>query len=488
MYIKRFLTFLLVVVISVSNMSMVQADEINDNKNTYLYENLVGVYRDTNTTDKIVETVEDLNYTLDNLKLTTEGTFLSVQTSIDGENIQFNTMLYPSQLGNDTQNKMIGVVQNDGNQQYKILKLTIEKNANESTLLAPNMYLSGKTVISFAVYNIKSLEEYYVQFSIDNYDFDTVYNNAKLNLENIDKDEVLDTEIAYYVLEPKEQFIESFNSIEEIKFHNSAIASEQQSEKNMDMVQDIEGKTINQLIEISKTKPIDLSRNTYGLIPNIPDSLYKKQTNGTWTNGDTGYDSNGNLVGYTIYHMNDPYSGNVLNYVLRYFCTSRFKWIVDEFGTSFNLSHNIWVQYIKSSNSVSVFDDRASNARIVISPEIHLKVDTSKDRDGYFISRKTNACKNGSIAKNIAQVIIGYVPYLSDINNIYQTLTSTTSTGNNSQIWFEANYTKEVKAKIKNLKYAPNEKGYSQDYIGMTVYGNEVDSISYGYSWTAYTK
>lgn len=488
MYIKKFLTFLLVVVISVSNISMVQADEINDDKNTYSYENLVGVYRDTNTKDKIVETVEDLNYTLGNLKLTTEGTFLSVQTSINGENIQFNTMLYPSQLGNDTENKMIGVVQNDGKQQYKILKLTIEKNANESTLLAPNMYLFGKTVLSFAVYNIKSLEEYYVQFSIDNYDFDTVYNNAKLNLENIDKDELLDTEIAYYVLEPKEQFIESFNSIEEITFHNSAMVSEQQSEKNVDIVQDIEGKTINQLIEISKTEPIDLSRNTYGLIANIPDSLYKKQTNGTWTKGDTGYDNNGNLVGYAIYHMNDPYSGNVLNYVLRYFCTSRFKWAVDDFETSFNLSHNIWVQYTKSSNSVSVFDDRASNARIVVSPQIYLKVDTSKDRDGYFVSRMTNACKNGSIAKNIAQVIIGYVPYLSDINNIYQTLTSSTSTGNNSKIWFEANYTKEVKAKIENLKYAPNDKGYPQDYIGMTVYGNEVDAISYGYSWTGYTK
>ena len=34
---------------------------------------------------------------------------------------------------------------------------------------------------------------------------------------------------------------------------------------------------------------------------------------------------------------------------------------------------------------------------------------------------------------------------------------------------FEKNYTKEVRAQIKDLKYAPNNKGYAQDYIGISI-------------------
>ena len=50
------------------------------------------------------------------------------------------------------------------------------------------------------------------------------------------------------------------------------------------------------------------------------------------------------------------------------------------------------------------------------------------------------------------------------------------------------NALEEVKAKITNLKYAPNNRGYSQDYIGITIYGNSVNAINYGYSFTSKAK
>lgn len=117
-----------------------------------------------------------------------------------------------------------------------------------------------------------------------------------------------------------------------------------------------------------------------------------------------------------------------------------------------------------------------------------MSVDTNKDNDGYFVSRMTNAHKNGTKAKNISEIIIGYVPYLSDIYNIYKTYNDNNYTENDSKKWFESNYTKEVKAKITNLKYAPNDRGYGQDYIGITIYGNSVNAINYGYSFTSRAK
>ncbi|MFR4987167.1 MAG: hypothetical protein ACLUCH_07220 [Lachnospirales bacterium] len=492
---KIFLTILSLITIFSLNLLIVTANENNntniDIQELHSYQNLLGVRRMPNDKEKIIETLDDMNYTLDNIELKTTSNFLSIKTNINNENLQFDTILYPSQVGNNTENRMIGIINNNNNDKYDILKLTIEKNADESTLLIPNMYLYGKTVVSFAVYNKMSLEEYYVQFAIDDYDFDTIYNigTLYLNQNNVDKDELFNIEVAYFTLNPKKDFINTFNSIEEMEFGNStSVSVYNQFGKDENIIQDLEGKFIDQIIDISKEEPIDLSQTTYSLIQDIPDYLYKTQVNGKWTNGDTGYDSRGNLVGYTIYHMNDSYSGNVLNYVLRYYCANRINWNSNEFETSFNLSHNIWVEYIKNSNSVYIFDDRASNARILIDPTIKMSVNTNKDKSGYFVSRMTNAHKNGSKAKNIAEIVIGYVPYISDIYKSYQTFTKGTSVGNNSKIWFESNYTKEVNAKIDNLKYAPNGRGYSQDFIGITVYGNGVNSLNYGYSFNCRTR
>lgn len=461
----------------------------NDNtKEEYSYQNLLGVYKKPNE-EKIIETLDDMNYTFNNINLKADSNLLSINTNINNEHLKFDIILYPSQIKNDNiKNKLIGIIKNSNTDNYEILKLTIEKNADESSLLIPNMKLYGKTVVSFAVYNKTSLEEYYVQFEIDNYDFDNIYSIAEdfLNDHNINTDELFDTEIAYFSLTPKEKFISTFNEIDKMEFKNSNTVSVYDNLiKNTNIIEDLEGKNINKLIEISKEQPISLSQSTYSLIPDIPDYLYKKQLNGSWTNGNTGYDSNGNIVGYIIYHMNDPYSGNVMNYVLRYYCTARINWNSNEFENSFNISHNIWVQYIKGNNSVYVFDDRAWNGRILVDAKINLAVNPKNDSKGYFVSRMTNANKNGSKISRISRIIIENAPYVSAGPGLWETFTtnSNSSTSNNSKIWFERNYTKKVFAEIDDIKYGENRRGYTPDYIGITVWGNNVSSISYGYEY-----
>lgn len=98
----------------------------------------------------------------------------------------------------------------------------------------------------------------------------------------------------------------------------------------------------------------------------------------------------------------------------------------------------------------------------------------------------TNAYKNGSFAPKLLELIIGYVPKLGTIQNIYKTLTNDNSIGNNSKQFFEMDYTRDVKAKMTNLKYAPNGRNYAQDYVGLTIWATNVNSITNGYQWTCY--
>ena len=79
------------------------------------------------------------------------------------------------------------------------------------------------------------------------------------------------------------------------------------------------------------------------------------------------------------------------------------------------------------------------------------------------------------------------VPYLKDVDKIYTTLSDKKYTENNIRKWFEKNYTKEVRTQIKDLKYAPNNKGYAQDYIGISISAKNVNAIKYGSSWTCST-
>ena len=44
------------------------------------------------------------------------------------------------------------------------------------------------------------------------------------------------------------------------------------------------------------------------------------------------------------------------------------------------------------------------------------------------------------------------VPYLKDVDKIYTTLSDKKYAENNNRKWFEKNYTKEVRAQIKDLR------------------------------------
>lgn len=494
--VKQFLLMLILGSILISNHLIVNAEESSGIVSAYVYDDIVGVYRQNKENGGIVESSEDMNYVLDTLDIKFCDSFVELNTIINNKEISIKSLLYSAQLGKNAENKIIGVENENTSEEYGILKLIIEKDADESTLLVPNMYLKGQTVLSLALYNKYTGEQYYFQIPLENFDFENIYIKAMENfsISNTTKEEIFTLELAYFSMQPINDFQDTISSEGEIVFENAGVKGmiddSSVLEENGNTIEDLEGN--NTYDEIMESENDSVASST-PLIPNIPNSQYKIKQHGTWTYNNTGYVKNGNtsnLVGYVIYHMYDFYSGNALNYVLRYYTITRFNWLSNEFENSFNLSHNLWVEYIKSYNKSYIFDDKPTHARILISPEVQLRVIAKKSKNGYFVSKQTNARKTGGIAPKLAKIIIGYTPYLSDVHNIYTTLTEDVYKGNDSKVWFDPsyNYTRSVKVKMNNLKRAGNNNNYVYDYIGLTVWGNNVKSIEYSFKYTCRIK
>lgn len=219
---RKIVAILIATSVLVSNMTIVQAnqqEEVVEMKH-FLINNIDGVYRKPDMPSKIIEKDEDMNFQLKQVELTLNNNTLSIQTNIDNNELDFEMVLYPSQMQINANNKLLAISNNNTNTEFEILKFTIEKNADESNLLETNIELKGKTVVSFAIYNTTTLEEYYVQFPIEDLDFERVYDDADFHFseDNIDTDVVLNTEIAYFSLQPLDDFTQSFSTDADSEF------------------------------------------------------------------------------------------------------------------------------------------------------------------------------------------------------------------------------------------------------------------------------
>lgn len=459
----------------------VLATDIPTNNFTYELSDVLVKHDTIYSEDKEIDELDDFNLSLDNLELIFNQDKMKLTTEINSEKVVFDFNLYPGQLGENSSNTVIGI-ETVSSSQYDILQCTIEGNATSYGLVKPNLHLEGHTVMTLCLLDNNNGSQYYLQFEVKDLDFNELNStvNELYDESNMSKEDIFDTQIRYFSMQSKDNLATTFSNIDgqTIESYSDVSSSDEYLTVSEDESVDIEGELLDKIID--SNQPVNI--NSRALISGIPDSVYKKQENGTWTHHNGTWSSTG-TDGYSIYHMNDPYSGNVLNYVMRFYVTTRSNWSAQDFKNSFNISHNVWVQYNKNRNEVYMFDDRAWNGRITLDPEIYINISDS-DKNGYFSSRQISSYKNGSWLSNVLSVGIEYVPYLGTIVGHYQTLTSSTATQTGSEIFFEKNYVRKTDISVEGLKYAPNGKGYAQDYIGMTVYGNNVNSVNWGYRYT----
>ena len=451
------------------------------NNSTITVRKVKGIVRTLDSEVNVINSESEFNYVLDEVNLSVNGSTINIQTHIDSVLVEFNPKLYESQLGYNAENTVFGIdttVSSD----FKLTKFTIEKNAGIFALMAPNEYMVGNTVVSLAIYNSKDNKNYYFQFITNGFGFLDAQDNST---------DMVDYELANFSAQPYEKVKADLDSLKiEIKSESNMETSATSqalsdhfvipnTEETLQIpTNSEESRVLDQLLEQSKKEPISMSYRTYGLVPDIPDYLYKSQTSG-WEHRKTGYRDEGSNasrdIGYVIYHMPDTYSGNAMNYVMRYEAVGNYNWDSQRFVHSFIITHNLWIQYLASSNQSYVFDDRAWNARIKTEADTYVRTTTN---NGYFTHFQTATISHGSLKRNIIRAIIAWVPKLSETLTSYDEISSgiRLETG---VIHPTRQYAKEVEATMDNLKY-PN------DHVTIEGLGTGIGNISYGYSYSVW--
>ena len=237
--------------------------------------------------------------------------------------------------------------------------------------------------------------------------------------------------------------------------------------------------TLESLKETSNNGFINVNTRASSLISGIPDTVYKSGDFDVWQHGWNGWNLK---TGYMVYPMRYAGTENRLHYVMTFSIPQNINWDTQTFDIGFRVTNNCWVLYNVNTKDLGIFD---SSARVAADVDVHY---TSNSYRGVFTRRYYTLNKNGYNMSNIAKVVIGYIPYLADIANIYETLTSTDATTTNKTYPYgdsieaqisEGKIIREVEASAEGLKQI-------SDYLYMELKGSEIDSVDYGYYYTVY--
>ena len=423
---------------------------------------------------------------VDHVFLEAVGNELQFAMLIDGFAINKTFSLHASAIQGNKREVLIGsddMEEEQGEHAVRTRRVVLEEKSNGFLLSERNDDLLGHSVASFVFSDDIASVAYVLQFNIDGFPISRVFDSVgNISTPDFDSSDIVDLELSYITLMNSEDIRDAFQAVDGLSGEHSL----DDVSPLMDHVFDADEERA--VIDELSTAPVDYQYKAASLIPDIPDYLYQKQENGTWTMHNSGYDDRGSGNGYAIYHMNDPISRNVQNYVLRFYMTTfRQDGAPDgQLETSFCLSHNLWVQYVGSTGRVFIFDDRSSNARLLVSPSLYYEVqDNPQYAAGYILSCEMYGVKNASPIKKFARLLVEYVPKLNDVQRIYETYTSPDSSGTVGKRIYEKGLTKRVQIEMDNLKYAPNGVSDKQDYISLKVYTRGVlDYFNYGFKYT----
>lgn len=469
---------MMMVISLVCPLQQVEAKQ-NLNGNRVVVENVKGISYSTSDSCVDVENDGDFNSTLDSVSLIFDGKKLVIQTVLEGDENSFSVDLYQSQIGYNAENTVYGIEQsNDGN--YRLLKLTIEKDTKEFSLLKPNWYMEGETVVTLAFGNKYNNRIYYYQFACNNI-------SVPVTTENLS--DMMLYEMANYAAKPYENVEQEFNSLELTASDSMVMDNTNLGDTSFLMMQESNQSEIDKnsrasmvldsYIEECKNGPISMQRVSRTLVPDIPDSVYKKTTSG-WEKKNNAYVSEGSnasrACGYVIYHMPDSF-GNALNYALRYEAVANYNYQSQRFISSFKVTHNLWVEYNKSSNTQYIFDQRPSNARITITASPYVKTTT---QNGYFTHYQNSSISTGSQAAKILSVTLKRVKYLGAAVEVAETISSGTKVKTGTLTPTDQ-YTKLVETKMNKLIMP-------KDHVTVEGVGSGVKAIAYGYTYTCDTK
>lgn len=477
---KKILSFavVLTMITAFAQPMLVTASENIENE--IVIDQVPGISREQMTEVDPVQTEAEFNYTLDSIRLNINGNEAFVETDINDKHVVFHPTLHASQLTYNANNTVFGT-SSEISENFQLYKFTVEENADGASLMKPNLHMAGNTVVSLAFYSMDDNQIYYFQF---------ICNDIQMpsNLET--EPEMAEYEMANFAAQPYEEVKEDLDSVDlEI---NEDVLVEKPEEMPLEEVVPIEealtdimapskeSQKLDAVIKRCEDGPVSVDPRSRALVPNIPDSLYKSQTSG-WQTKKNAYVAEGSNAkrsnGYVIYHMPDYMSGNALNYAMRYEAVVNYNWSAQRFIHSVRITHNLWVQYIKSQNKTYIFDNRAWNARITTEGTSYVE---STAKKGYFTHFEQSAISQGSMVGKVLNTLISWVPYLGQVQQLSDTFTSGTKITTGT-VQPTSKYAKRVSSTVKNL-IRPG------DHITIVGTGSSVNSFTHGYSITCSVK
>jgi hypothetical protein len=471
---------------AVANSNGYNGDSSENNSQEFVKHNIQGVALLEDIETEIFST-NDFNSVLEHITLRMEGETAEIEATFEGRVVTFEPQLYQSRLINNAENSIFGIDERVS-EGIQLVQFSVEENTEEFSLMLPNLHMIGETVVSLAFYSSIDQITYAYQFVANEISI------PKLAETLVDADELAGYELANFGGVPYHELAEEMASldvdfdldvevvgVDEVDTLSTDITSLSRTLVPPASLSEISYESIKEnllfdsYIERSKEGSIFVGDGRgRNLIPGIPNSLYRRQTHG-WT---TSFGSYVNRVatGYAVFHM--PAVGtsrNTLNYV------ARVQAIYNRNGQdhihSFMITHNVWIQYIASSNRIFIFDDRPFNARLEFEGTVWMR--TPNNENGHFTHNAFSSISSASRLSRVMEAAIIWIPHVSSGRETWSALSSARrATGSWHPI---SSFSKYGEAKQNKLR-RPG------DHVTLNLWSSGLRTISYGARFTVRTR
>lgn len=413
--------------------------------------------------------------TAQEFSLNIDGNTATLSLTILEDDYTFSILLLPSHLAAYDGEAAVGVASGEGN----LISFRIEKNAKLIGLMPNCEHLEGETVLYLGIEDAAEEQLYYFQIALPDLNIDTVLADVEelYNENSYTPEEIERIEVAYLTLSMAKNVDPNRKTefISEITFNqeDGNISSENAVDTLSIGISELKEKSAEGFVKMD-------SPSARSLIYGVPDDVYKSGEFDEWIRRWNGWEAK---TGYAVYPMSYGLSNNGrLHYVMTYSISPYINWNTQTFDISFKITQNCWVLYLIESNELMIFDSRA---RVAADPEVFY---SSQTDTGVFIRRYYTITKADTLIDRATKFVIGYIPYVSDAVNLYETLSGSGDLTANKWYPFTETYAGQVAENKIIKKVTVHAEGLKQidDYLYLQLIGVGINSVNYGYNYSVY--
>lgn len=413
--------------------------------------------------------------TAQEFSLNIDGNTVTLSLTILEDDYTFSILLLPSHLAAYDGEAAVGVESGEGN----LISFRIEKNAKLIGLMPNCEHLEGETVLYLGIEDAAEEQLYYFQVALPDLNIDTVLADVEelYNENSYTPEEIERIEVAYLTLSMAKNVDPNRKTefISEITFNqeDGNISSENAVDTLSIGISELKEKSAEGFVKMD-------SPSARSLIYGVPDDVYKSGEFDEWIRRWNGWEAK---TGYAVYPMSYGLSNNGrLHYVMTYSISPYINWNTQTFDISFKITQNCWVLYLIESNELMIFDSRA---RVAADPEVFY---SSQTDTGVFIRRYYTITKADTLIDRATKFVIGYIPYVSDAVNLYETLSGSGDLTANKWYPFTETYAGQVAENKIIKKVTVHAEGLKQidDYLYLQLIGVGINSVNYGYNYSVY--